>query len=239
MLAIVGPNGAGKSTLLRLMAGDIVPTNGQIDMADRALANWSRPAAARVRAVVPQSSSVLFPFRVFQVVAMGRTPMAGLAPAEQNMRIAGAAMKQADVAHLADRFLASLSGGEQQRVMIARALAQLWSDDADYAGKYLLLDEPTASLDIAHQQSALSLGRDIARAGGTVVTVLHDFNLASQFADKIAILSDGRLVKDGAPADAFRPDVLEQVFQVPMRVTLRPDINRPLIIPLTAPQSGA
>ena len=198
LLAVIGPNGAGKSTLLKLLTGDLSPSRGRVAMAGRPLADWKKRDAARRRAVVTQSSSLSFPFRVFEVALLGRAPHAGHTSAAEDARIVAAALRRVDASHLADRIFPTLSGGEQQRIMLARALAQIWAEEGDVADdRYLLLDEPTSNLDIAHQHGTLATARRIAEAGGTVVAVLHDFNLAALYADRIAILSQGRLLWAG------------------------------------------
>ena len=236
LLAVIGPNGASKSTLLKLLTGDMTPSRGLVTMGGRPLSQWKKRDAARLRSVVTQSSSLTFPFRVFEVVLMGRAPHAGHSTAA-DARIATAAMRRVDVGHLAERIFPTLSGGEQQRVMLARALAQIWTGEepgteAPTGDRYLLLDEPTSNLDIAHQHSTLSAARRIAEAGGTVVAVLHDFNLAALYADRIAILSKGRLLEVAAPWDALRPDILEAAFRMPVKVDRHPGADRPLVIPM-------
>ncbi len=237
LLAVIGPNGAGKSTLLKLLTGDMTPSRGTVQMAGLPLAHWKKRDAARRRAVVTQSSSLSFPFRVFEVVMMGRAPHVGHSTAAADARIATAAMRRTDVGHLAERIFPTLSGGEQQRVMLARALAQIWTQEEPGAetlsgDRYLLLDEPTSNLDIAHQHGTLAAARRIAEAGGTVVAVLHDFNLAALYADRIAILSKGRLLEVAAPWDALRPDILEAAFRMPVKVDRHPGADRPLVIPM-------
>ncbi|MEM9684612.1 MAG: heme ABC transporter ATP-binding protein [Pseudomonadota bacterium] len=231
LLAIIGPNGAGKSTLLKLLTGELRPSRGQVAMTGRPIAAWKKRDAALCRAVVSQSTSLSFPFRVFEVVLMGRAPHAGRTTSVRDTHIVAEAMRLVDVEHLGNRIFPTLSGGEQQRVMLARALSQIWWEGEPKDERYLLLDEPTSNLDIAHQHGTLSVARRLAEAGGTVVSVLHDFNLAALYADRIAILSAGRLVDVAPPWEALRPERLESVFRMPMTVERRPDSDRPMVVP--------
>lgn len=218
LTVVIGPNGAGKSTLLRLLARDIAPTTGSILFDNADLNGWTHQALAIRRAVVPQSADIAFPFSVREVVAMGRTPHNGVAGRQIETRLIEAALQRADVAHLAGREFPSLSGGEKQRVHFARALAQIdYRIGASLSGKGLLLDEPTASLDLEHQYSLLGAARDVAKAGATVFTILHDINLAAHFADEIHVLNKGSLVASGAPPDALSEATLQAVFGVPIR----------------------
>lgn len=232
LLAIVGPNGAGKSTLLKLLTGDIQPTQGRVSMSGRSLREWRKRDAARCRAVVSQSTSLSFPFRVFEVVLMGRAPHAGHTSAARDTQIAVEAMRLVDAEHLADRVFPTLSGGEQQRVMLARALTQIWDAETFNTDRYLILDEPTSNLDIAHQHSTLSVARRFAVQDATVVAVLHDFNLAALYADRIAILKDGEVVEIGAPWEALKADILESVFRMPVRIERHPSADKPMVVPL-------
>lgn len=219
--ALLGPNGAGKSTLLGLLAGQRKPTQGQVWLAGRPLADWRADALARVRAVMPQHSPVAFDFLAADIVQMGRYPHR-LQPSAQEGRIVPAALALADVAHLAERHYASLSGGEQARTQLARVLAQLWEPVADAAKphgqpmpRWLLLDEPTAALDWAHQMQLMDTVRRWAHAEGVgVVAVLHDLNLALRYADHAVVLAKGAVVADGPCAQVLTPALVQQVWQV-------------------------
>jgi iron complex transport system ATP-binding protein len=235
VLAVVGPNGAGKSTLLRALAGDRAPSGGEVKLDGRPLAQWRAADLARVRAVVLQHSGLDFSFTALEVVLLGRAPHAGRVSRARDLAIATAALTAADAAGLRARAYPTLSGGERQRVQFARALAQIWDTPAR-TPRYLLLDEPTAALDLAHQHRTLQRARDWSRRGAGVFVVLHDLNLAATYADRVLVLSRGRAVALGAPADVLRPELIEQVFGVAVTVTAHPDADTPLIVARAAPR---
>ncbi|GAB5519311.1 MAG: heme ABC transporter ATP-binding protein [Rhodothermales bacterium] len=237
--ALVGPNGAGKSTLLRVATGERPPTTGQVLFDDRPLAQWATKTQAQRRAVVAQHSSLTFPFPVFEVVLMGRTPhLSGRGESKHDVDIARAALERVGLAHLADQAYTTLSGGERQRVDLARALAQIWEATGD-AARYLFLDEPTASLDLAQQHETLRIARDVAAQDVGVLVILHDLNLAAQYADEIVMLRDGRCCACGIPHDVLVPDMIESVFSLPVMVTPHPCHDCPLVVPLAHPMPPA
>ncbi|MDX2170923.1 MAG: heme ABC transporter ATP-binding protein [Deltaproteobacteria bacterium] len=229
VLAVVGPNGAGKSTLLRALAGDRAPSAGAVVLDGRPLAQWRAADLARRRAVVLQHSALDFDFTALEVVMLGRAPHAGRVSRARDLAIATAALTAADAAGLRARAYPTLSGGERQRVQFARALAQIWDTPARSA-RYLLLDEPTAALDLAHQHRTLQRARDWSRGGCGVFVVLHDLNLAAIYADRVLLLSRGRAMALGAPGEVLRPALIEQVFGVAVTLTAHPDADAPLII---------
>ncbi|MEU1785199.1 ABC transporter ATP-binding protein [Streptomyces sparsogenes] len=201
-VGLVGPNGSGKSTLLRSVYRALRPTSGVVRLDGEDLHAMDARAAARVLAALPQESSAEFDFTVAEVVAMGRLPHRDRTAASDR-EICTRAMTRTGVAHLADRGFLGLSGGEKQRVLIARALAQ--------QPRVLVLDEPTNHLDIAHQLEVLSL----VRAGGlTVLAALHDLNLAAAHCDVLYVIAGGRIVASGPPRDVLRPPLLAEVFGV-------------------------
>lgn len=230
VVVILGPNGAGKSTLLRLFAGERAPDGGRIALNGRGLRDWPKKEAARVRAVLPQSSPLSFPFLVREVVMIGRTPHINGAETDHDRQIVADAMTKADVTHLADRSYPTLSGGERQRVHLARVLAQIAEPAPDGSSRYLLLDEPTSNLDVRHQHLAMRVARRLAGDGVGVAAVLHDFNLAGMYADRIAVLSSGRLVCAGRPADVIEPGMIDMVFGLRVIVTDHPEAGCPLVI---------
>ncbi|MFD9791905.1 ABC transporter ATP-binding protein [Streptomyces sp. NPDC059070] len=201
-VGLVGPNGSGKSTLLRSVYRALRPSGGAVRLDGEDLRAMDPRAAARVLAALPQESSADFDFTVAEVVAMGRLPHRDRTAASDR-EICERAMERTGVAHLADRGVLGLSGGEKQRVLIARALAQRPS--------VLVLDEPTNHLDIAHQLDVLSLVRE---SGVTVLAALHDLNLAAAHCDLLYVIDGGRIVASGAPHDVLRPDLLAEVFGV-------------------------
>ena len=226
VLALVGPNGAGKSTLLGLLAGDLAPTSGAVELDGRPLTAWSPRELARRRAVLLQSNAVAFSFTARQVVEMGRAPWARTARADGDERAIRAALAETDVAAFADRAYPTLSGGERARVSLARVLAQ--------DTPVLLLDEPTAALDLRHQEDVLRIGRGLAGAGRAVVVVLHDLSLAGAYADDVAMLDRGRLVAHGGPREVLTAERIEAVYGTPVRVLPDPDTGRPVVLPRRA-----
>ena len=219
--AVVGPNGAGKSTLLRVLSGELVPDAGSVAFAGRPLAAWPAAELARQRAVLPQESDLRFPFRVAEVVRLGRIPHPGGGDTLADHAIAADALTRVDLNPLADRLYPSLSGGEKQRVHLARALAQLAPADGNAAppSRVLLLDEPTAALDLAHQHSVLALARKLASGEGVaVLAILHDLNLVLAYADDLVVLNHGRVAASGAVETTLTPDLVRAVFAVPARL---------------------
>jgi iron complex transport system ATP-binding protein len=216
-LSVVGPNGSGKTTLLRLLDRIYVPLQGRIALFDKPLSSYSRTALARVIAFVPQDSGSVFPFTVEEVVLMGRAPhMRGnLFESSRDREVAERAMIQTDVRGFVSKPLGALSGGERQRVFIARALAQ--------EPQIILLDEPNAHLDIAHQVDVFRLLRTLNRESGvTVVSVSHDLNLAATYSDRIAMVSGGHLEAIGPPAEVLSSDLIERVFGTRVHVDTHP-----------------
>lgn len=221
-VAIAGPNGAGKSTLLGVMAGVRGDYKGSCLFDGREVSSWPRTQFAQRVSVVPQSVRIEFPFTVEQVVTMGRTPFGNrLFESDEDARHVEHAMAVTETAAFRSRRFQALSGGEKQRVILASALAQ--SPDA------LLLDEPTTFLDLQHQIGLYSLLRDLARGGMLVITITHDLNLASTFAERVVLIKDGLCVGDGLPADVFRAELLAEVFRVRTTVAASP-AGRPWIV---------
>lgn len=230
LTAVIGPNGAGKSTLLRCLCGEIAPASGRITLDGTPIAAWDLVALARRRAVLPQQVTLDFPLTAREVVALGRGPHRGVADAAADRRAVDAALDAADVAALADRCYPTLSGGEQQRVQFARALAQIHGTAS--APAYLLLDEPTASLDLAHQSAVLRVARGLADTGTGVLAILHDLNQAARFADEVVLLRRGRVFAAGPPAGVLTAATVEAVFGCPVEVVPHPHSDRPFLVPL-------
>lgn len=240
VLAVLGPNGAGKSTLLRVLSGEIEPCSGGVTLDGTPVTRANNRDHARRRGVMPQSSALNFPFTALEVVLMGRIPHQSRGvESRRDVEIASAALRRADVRHLAERSYPTLSGGEQQRVHFARVLAQIWDAPAD-GGRYLLLDEPTSSLDLAHQHETLSIARRLASDGAGVAAVLHDLNLAAEYADEIMLLKNGRLHAEGSPASVLTSRNIEEVYGLPAVVQRHPYLDCPLVIPCSPlPRSAA
>jgi iron complex transport system ATP-binding protein len=214
-VAVLGANGAGKSTLLRLLAGDrlggALRAGGDVHLAGRPIRAWRPRELARRRAVLPQHPSLAFGYTALELAALGRH--AHVDEPATALTIARAALHATDALHLADREVPTLSGGERARAHLACALAQLWDTEFD-GPRYLLLDEPTAALDLAHQHEVLAIVREFARVRGIgVVAVLHDLNLAAEYSDRVVVLAQGRVAADGPP-DVLEPACIRTAFGV-------------------------
>jgi iron complex transport system ATP-binding protein len=220
VLALCGPNGAGKSSLLALLAGDLRPDAGAVTLDGTPLASIGAEALARLRAVLEQSPSLSAPFLVRDLVALGLGTVP-ISPGEAEAVI-DRAMRAAGVAPFADRAADRLSGGERARAHLARALAQIEAGRRGGGGRYLLLDEPTASLDLAHQVAVMRAARAAAAEGAGVLAVLHDLNLAAAFADRVVLLDRGRVAAEGAPADVLDAARLSAVYGAPVAVRRTP-----------------
>ena len=224
VLGLVGPNGAGKSTLLQLMAGDRRPTSGSVQLDGRAIEEYTAGELALLRAVLPQQTVVQFPFTARDVVMMGRHPHHG-DPENSNERDnaeVAAALEATDTAELAHRIFPSLSGGEQTRVALARIFAQ--------QTPVILLDEPTSTLDVHHQEHTMGLLRERADLGATVVVVLHDLNLGAAYADRLVLLAAGKVAASGIPPQVLDAELLSDTYRQPMRVVDHPHRDCPLVL---------
>jgi iron complex transport system ATP-binding protein len=226
VLGVVGPNGAGKTSLLRLLAGEIAPTAGRVALYGVPLSSLGPRRLALQRALLPQHTLLQFAFRAIDVVAMGRYPHRGSTP-DQDRAVVRWAMDATDTAHLEARLYPTLSAGEQTRVSLARVLAQETS--------LVMLDEPTTSLDLRHQELVMGLLRSLARAGGAIIVVLHDLNLAARYADRVALMDRGRLAAVAPTRDVMRSDLLSEVYQHPVAVIPHPLLSCPLVLPGRAP----
>jgi iron complex transport system ATP-binding protein len=215
LLGLVGPNGAGKSTLVRVLAGELRPDRGSVTWDDVSLARIPPHELARRRAVLPQASALGFPLGAEAVAQLGRIPHAGRATRAEDDRAVAAAMAVAGIAHLAGRIVQSLSGGEAQRVQLARVLAQLHGVPA--ARTALFLDEPTSSLDLAHAHAILDVATARARAGTAVVAVLHDLAAAARWCDRVAVMEQGRIVALGAAQEVLDEALVSRVWGVTVR----------------------
>jgi iron complex transport system ATP-binding protein len=224
VLALLGPNGAGKSTLLSLLSGDMRPDSGEVRFGGRDIAAWSLPELARRRSVLLQDNQLLFPFTVHQVVEMGRAPWRRTPLEDEDNAAISEAIAAADIAHLGNRRVPSLSGGERARVAFARVMAGRTG--------VLMLDEPTAALDLGHQEAVLGLARERARAGDAVLVVLHDLNLASAYADRIALLRDGRIVACDSPERVLTAEIVSDVYRTEVEVIAHPDTGAGIVLPL-------
>ena len=221
VLVLVGPNGAGKSTLLGVLSGERTPSRGSVRVDGRDLAGMKHAELARLRSVLTQENAVSFPFRVVEVVSMGRAPWASTLEGRDDVAVVSQAMDAADVTHLAERRYTQLSGGEKARVSLARVLAQ--------STQVVFLDEPTASLDLRHQEDVMRIARGLASEGRAVVVVLHDLSLASAYADRMALVSAGTLEAIGSPAEVLTEERVERVYGLPVELHLV--AGRPVVVP--------
>ncbi len=223
LLALVGPNGAGKSTLLGAVAGDVPVKAGSICIDGRSLDDWGHRELAMRRSVLLQRIDISFPFTVADVVRMGRSPWGGTSSEEDDDRLVALAMEQTDIADLASREYPSLSGGERARAALARVLAQ--------ATGILILDEPTAALDIHHQELVMGVARERSSSGVAVVVVAHDLGMAAAWADRVVVLDRGRVAGDGPPGAILDEELLSRVYHHAVEVIPHPRTGLPLIVP--------
>ena len=223
--ALIGPNGAGKSTLLRVLCGDLAPEAGSVSIGGRRIGTFGIQHLAETRAVMAQTPAVMFDFTVAEVVRMGwvQDALYRHEVAERAFAEVAAACKIED---LLERTYRTLSGGEQRRVQFARALLQIWRDNGDPEPRYLMLDEPTANLDLAHELAVLRMAREVADAGVGVLAVLHDLNLAARFADELTLLHNGRVVSSGSPCRVLDADTLAAVYGTSIIVEHHETLNR-------------
>jgi iron complex transport system ATP-binding protein len=232
--ALVGPNGAGKSTLLRVLSGDLAPRSGVVHLKGRVLASYGPRTLAGHRAVLAQSVSVNFPFTVADIVRMGAGDRGGRTVDD----LVDTALAEVDLSGFHDRVITTLSGGEQQRAHFARVLVQLACGETAYGPGVLLLDEPTASLDLRHQLDVIAATMARAARGATVVAVLHDLNLAALLARRIVVLDRGRIDADGTPEETITDAMVERVFGVTQTVGLVPAGGAPFVMPHRARRPG-
>jgi ABC-type cobalamin/Fe3+-siderophores transport system ATPase subunit len=226
ILGLIGPNGAGKSTLIRAISGVAPVRSGQIFLGGHALAQLTSPQRARWLAVVSQARNLPPAFTAWETVALGRTPYLNWLGqiSEQDQACISRAMTRTDTLELADRRVGELSGGEQQRLLLARALAQ--------SAPILLMDEPTTHLDLQHQINILNLVRELAHQDGLAVLVaLHDLNLVARYTDRVMLILDGEIQAQGTPEEVLRRDILSSAYHLPLRVIPNGQGNYPLIIP--------
>ena len=222
LLALVGPNGAGKSTLLALLSGDVKPTGGSIELDGTPLHSMRHIELSRRRSVLTQENQVSFPFAVSDVVEMGRAPWVRTASASEDEEAVSSALRATDTGHLATRHYTSLSGGEKARVSLARVLAQRTD--------IVFLDEPTAALDLSHQEDVMRTAAALAAEGRAVVVVVHDLSLAAAYADRVAVIAGGVLDSVGTPAEVLTAERVSRIYGLEVEIVSRD--NRPVILPV-------
>jgi len=232
-MSIIGPNGSGKTTLIKIVDGILAPQAGTVDIASGNIARLNRRAIAQAIAVVPQDMTMVFPFTVEEVVAMGRTPhLARLAfEGERDHEIVEKSMEMTDILQFRDRSMHELSGGERQRVLIARALAQ--------EPAIMLLDESTAFLDIRHQIVFFDLVKTLNRERGvTVISVTHDINLAALYGDRIMLISKGRVHSMGTAKEVITEEAIKNVYHTNVLVDVNPSNGLPRVTVLSDHSAG-
>lgn len=227
LLAIVGANGAGKSTLLKLCTHELTATQGEIHLHNKPIGTYSDKELSRFRAVLPQQNSVVFPFLVSELVLMGRYPHFDFHPSEHDYHVAELALRKVGMWEFASRVFTTLSGGEQQRVQLARVLAQIW--DAEQG--LLFLDEPTNGLDLLHQHQMLDVAREFTDRGFCAIVILHDLNLAAQYADQIVMLRSGQVAATGTPKEVLTVETIRHVFNLNVWLVSHPEMDCPMVIP--------
>lgn len=229
LVVVLGPNGAGKSSLLKVMSGEHRFYEGDLHINGRAYDDWESDEIARMVGVLPQSSLLTFPFSVAEVVMLGRLPHS--TGRVRDLEIMHQAIDKVDMSHLVNASYPSLSGGEKQRVQLARVLAQIW-EETGLGERYLLLDEPTSALDVAHQQLTLQLARELSAQGIGVMAILHDLNLAAQYADRIVLVQQGGVASQGSVEEVLEPDLIRHLFAIDVSIMPHPVSQRPMVVTL-------
>lgn len=221
---LLGANGAGKSTLLSLISGQRKPDSGEVKLCGQNIAELTSKQQARSRAVLTQEHGSVFRFSSEEVVAMGRYPWAGTERSQEDTAVIASVMEQYEINPLAERSVDVLSGGEKARVAMGRITAQ--------ATPVMLLDEPTAALDLKHQLSLLSSVKSFTEKGGSALVIVHDINRALEFADMVSFLHEGRIIASGAPAETVTPHIIEKTYGVPVDVRPHPITGNISVTPL-------
>lgn len=227
LLTILGANGAGKSTLMKLLCREISPMGGEVLLRGINLQQYKLPELAKQRAVLSQHHTISISFRVTELVIMGRYPHFDQVPAANDIEIVKQVMIETGITHLAERDYNTLSGGEQQRVQLARVLAQIY----DCPDACLFLDEPTNGLDLLYQQQMMELARKLADRGYCVICILHDINFASRFSDQILMLKNGRKVAKGSPLEIINCENIHETFGINVKLMACEGYSCPLVIP--------
>jgi iron complex transport system ATP-binding protein len=229
--AIVGANGAGKSTLIKILSNELPATSGNVTFHGKDLRKYRLKELAKMRAVLSQQNTISLSFSVQEIVLMGRYPFYDTDPAQRDLAIVDLCLKKVGIGNLKSRIYPTLSGGEQQRVQLARALAQVW----DIENGLLLLDEPTTGMDLLHQYETFRLAKELTSNGFAVIAVIHDLNQALQYADKVLMLKDGRSYASGTPEEVLTENSIQAAFGLPVHI-IQPELTPyPVIVPNMAP----
>ncbi|NQD69921.1 heme ABC transporter ATP-binding protein [Sphingobacterium shayense] len=229
ILAIIGPNGAGKSTLLKLISKQLVPDSGHITIHNRRINALTHRELSTFRAVLPQSNHLNVNLTVFEIALMGRYPHFKSNPAPVDIEITNEALREMGMLNYKDRFIHQLSGGEQQRVQLARTLAQIYQNPKGI----LLMDEPITGLDLQYQQIILEKAQSLTRQGMTIISILHDINLAAQYADRILVLKNGQVMGIGAPKQILNEELIFNTYHTKVRKITDQKIGYPIIVPIS------
>lgn len=230
--AIVGANGAGKSTLMKLLSREYSPTSGHIMFHGKDLKKYRLQELARKRAVLAQQNAVTLGFSVQEIVLMGRYPFYDAQPDARDLAIVDHCLQKVGIAHFKERTFPTLSGGEQQRVQLARTLAQIWEIDRGL----LLLDEPTTGMDLLHQYETFRLAREMTANGYGVIAVVHDLNLALQYADQVIMMKQGSAVATGVPNEVLTEENIKNSFGLTVRIIQSEHTHFPIIVPDIGPE---
>lgn len=225
--SIIGPNGAGKTSLLRAISGDINFQEGSIYFNNKSLEAWDCTEKAKHLAVLTQSNALSFAFTVSEVVALGRTPHSSGFNTDNKYCVE--VMHALDIFHLSERLYPTLSGGEQQRVQLARVLVQIWCEETNLK-RLLLLDEPVTSLDIGHQRQLMQIVQEFAKTGVTVIMVVHDVTLAAAYSDKLIALKNGCILAQGSPVQLITESQISQLFDTQVKIIAHPETGKPVVL---------
>ncbi len=231
-VAVLGSNGAGKTTLLKSLAGELTPEASCLQIEGRNYSQWTMHELALKRAVLSQNIDVSFRFQVMDIVLMGRYVHSHGYDGARDYEVAELALRHTDAYQFKDRIFNTLSGGEKQRVQLARVLAQIWNSDEKNAARYLFLDEPTSSLDIEHQYGMMTFIKRFAKKNVGVFCVLHDVNLAATFADRIALMKNGRILAQGPTESVIQSDLIEKTYGIAVKVHRGKEFQKPFIVPV-------
>jgi len=227
LLVIVGPNGAGKSTLLSLLANEAEKNEQTIWFKNKRFSEWSSKALAVHKAKFSQQNNTDIPLLAKDIVLMGRYPYFNSSPGREDLAVVADMMKETEVLHLAERAYNALSGGEKQRVHLARVLAQLQND---IEHKLAFFDEPLNNLDVKHQFNILNTIQQFTKKGNSAILVLHDLNLAAQFADNVLLMKNGKVVAHGRPQEVFTEEIIQETYNFPCTICPNPITKNPMII---------